>query len=90
MFSHELGKKKQIQLGNQDAYFPADSSLHDVLSQVNLEELPLFKFETLANATNNFFEASKLGKGGFGSVYKVAYIFFSFALYLIMRLTRIK
>ncbi|KAL1560146.1 non-specific serine/threonine protein kinase [Salvia divinorum] len=64
------GKKKAIQLGKQDAYFPTDSSLQDVLSQVNLEELPLFKFETVANATNNFFDGSKLGKGGFGSVYK--------------------
>ncbi|KAG6416530.1 hypothetical protein SASPL_123962 [Salvia splendens] len=65
------GKKRATQLENQDGYFPADSSLQDVLSQVNLEELPLFKFETLANATNNFFDGSKLGKGGFGSVYKI-------------------
>ncbi|XP_057764771.1 G-type lectin S-receptor-like serine/threonine-protein kinase At1g11330 isoform X1 [Salvia miltiorrhiza] len=64
------GKKKSSQLGKQDPSFLADSSLQDVLSQVNLEELPLFKFETVANATNNFFEDSKLGKGGFGSVYK--------------------
>ncbi|XP_051128578.1 G-type lectin S-receptor-like serine/threonine-protein kinase At1g11330 [Andrographis paniculata] len=47
-----------------------DSSLQDALSQANLEELPLFKLEILANATNNFSEANKLGRGGFGSVYK--------------------
>ncbi|XP_026405166.1 G-type lectin S-receptor-like serine/threonine-protein kinase At1g11300 isoform X1 [Papaver somniferum] len=32
--------------------------------------LVMFHFETLAMATNNFSEASKLGHGGFGSVYK--------------------
>ncbi|KAL2244865.1 UNVERIFIED_CONTAM: G-type lectin S-receptor-like serine/threonine-protein kinase [Sesamum indicum] len=47
-----------------------DSFVQDALSQVNHEELPLFKFEILANATNRFDEANKLGKGGFGPVYK--------------------
>ncbi|XP_074270047.1 cysteine-rich receptor-like protein kinase 15 isoform X2 [Silene latifolia] len=35
-----------------------------------LEELPLFKFEKLSAATNNFQESNKLGQGGFGLVYK--------------------
>lgn len=38
-----------------------------------LEELPLFKFEKLANATNNFHFGNMLGKGGFGPVYKVIF-----------------
>ncbi|KAI3710374.1 hypothetical protein L2E82_40153 [Cichorium intybus] len=33
-------------------------------------ELPLFDFTTLAMATNNFSNSSKLGEGGFGCVYK--------------------
>ncbi|KAL8127220.1 G-type lectin S-receptor-like serine/threonine-protein kinase At4g27290 isoform X2 [Apium graveolens] len=33
-------------------------------------ELPLFDFTTLANATNGFSTHSKLGEGGFGTVYK--------------------
>ncbi|XP_019102819.1 G-type lectin S-receptor-like serine/threonine-protein kinase SD1-13 isoform X2 [Beta vulgaris subsp. vulgaris] len=35
-----------------------------------LEELPLFEFEKLATATNNFHDSNKLGQGGFGPVYK--------------------
>ncbi|KAL2901468.1 Cysteine-rich receptor-like protein kinase 8 [Bienertia sinuspersici] len=38
---------------------------------VQLEELPLFEFKTLAIATNYFQDSSKLGQGGFGSVYKI-------------------
>ncbi|XP_076899227.1 G-type lectin S-receptor-like serine/threonine-protein kinase At4g27290 [Bidens hawaiensis] len=33
-------------------------------------ELPLFEFNTIANATNNFSNDCKLGEGGFGPVYK--------------------
>ncbi|KAI9186944.1 hypothetical protein LWI28_022524 [Acer negundo] len=33
-------------------------------------ELPLFKLNTIANATNNFSFNNKLGEGGFGPVYK--------------------
>ncbi|CAA0825137.1 Unknown protein [Striga hermonthica] len=40
------------------------------LSKFNLEELPLFEFEVLSRATNKFSDANKLGKGGFGPVYK--------------------
>lgn len=41
------------------------------LEKVNIEELPLFTFDTLANATDQFNDDSLLGKGGFGPVYKV-------------------
>ncbi|TYH29738.1 hypothetical protein ES288_A01G036200v1 [Gossypium darwinii] len=37
---------------------------------VKLQQLPLFKFEELATATNNFHPEKKLGQGGFGPVYK--------------------
>ncbi|XP_052201077.1 G-type lectin S-receptor-like serine/threonine-protein kinase At1g11330 isoform X1 [Diospyros lotus] len=44
--------------------------LDENVSQDKLEELPLFKFEELTIATNNFHETNKLGQGGFGPVYK--------------------
>lgn len=42
VFPHELGKKKMIEHGIQEAYFPADAALQEMLSQINLDELPLF------------------------------------------------
>ena len=43
------------------------------LSEVELQDLPLFDFEKLATATNNFHLTNKLGQGGFGPVYKVTF-----------------
>ena len=34
-------------------------------------ELPMFDFNTITMATDNFSEANKLGQGGFGIVYRV-------------------
>lgn len=45
--------------------------LKDESERVNIEEFPLYTFETLANATDQFNENNLLGKGGFGPVYKV-------------------
>ena len=42
---------------------------NDNLNQV--QELPLFNFEMLVSATNDFHLSNKLGQGGFGPVYKV-------------------
>ncbi|PIN18880.1 Non-specific serine/threonine protein kinase [Handroanthus impetiginosus] len=61
--------KRILEVGN---IFPSDSTtivLKDVSQKVNIEELPLFTFKTLANATDKFHNSNLLGKGGFGPVY---------------------
>ncbi|KAL4625485.1 hypothetical protein ACB092_05G029800 [Castanea dentata] len=47
-----------------------ESLLFDYLSDVKLQDLPIFNLEELATATNNFDMANKLGQGGFGPVYR--------------------
>jgi hypothetical protein len=39
-------------------------------------ELPLFSYESVSAATENFSTANKLGEGGFGPVYKVRHLLF--------------
>ncbi|OIW10497.1 hypothetical protein TanjilG_00435 [Lupinus angustifolius] len=48
------------------------SSKREQSSESNIDdlELPLFDFNTITIATNNFSEHNKLGQGGFGVVYK--------------------
>ena len=48
------------------------------VNQNKLKELPLFEYQVLAAATENFAVTNKLGEGGFGSVYKVCKQFICF------------
>lgn len=43
-------------------------------NQANGPDLPMFNFNSVAAATDNFSEENKLGQGGFGPVYKVLYM----------------
>lgn len=50
----------------------AISSKRDYTSEIaDEQELPLFDFDTIATATDNFSDDNKLGEGGFGCVYMV-------------------
>jgi hypothetical protein len=37
-------------------------------------ELPLFSYESVSTAANNFLAVNKIGEGAYGPVYKVRYI----------------
>ncbi|MBA0758925.1 hypothetical protein Gotri_021882 [Gossypium trilobum] len=45
-------------------------NVEENLIGVELQQLPLFNFEELATATDNFHDTKKLGQGGFGPVYR--------------------
>ena len=51
-------------------FFMEDRTDLDDQRKIN-SELQFFDLTTVAAATDNFSVANKLGKGGFGSVYKV-------------------
>ncbi|KAK7848586.1 g-type lectin s-receptor-like serine/threonine-protein kinase [Quercus suber] len=71
-------KAKEILLFNKGE---ARQKYHnDNLNQLRVQELPLFSFEKLASATNNFHLSNKLGQGGFGPVYRIDSIADNFAL----------
>ncbi|KAL6538619.1 hypothetical protein OROGR_012607 [Orobanche gracilis] len=67
-----MAKKKGKQIENRKTLQSNSSAivLKDESEKVNIEELPLFTFKTLADATNQFHDESMLGRGGFGYVYK--------------------
>ncbi|KAL0363292.1 UNVERIFIED_CONTAM: G-type lectin S-receptor-like serine/threonine-protein kinase [Sesamum calycinum] len=68
-----IGAKRQSKHEIAGRAYPSDSSeivLIDDIYEVSLDELPLYSFQVLANATDQFNEANLLGKGGFGPVYK--------------------
>ncbi|KAL3624959.1 hypothetical protein CASFOL_031627 [Castilleja foliolosa] len=70
-----MGKRKGKQIKDQKALetLAPDSSgilLKDDSDKDGIQELPLFTFKALADATNQFHDSNMLGRGGFGYVYK--------------------
>ena len=63
---YDLSKSKEY---TTDLSGPGDLVIEG--SQVNGPDLPMFNFNYVAYATDNFSEENKLGEGGFGLVYKV-------------------
>jgi hypothetical protein len=59
-------KKEDLELPSKEEDLELPSKKEDF-------ELPLFDLATVVCATDNFSESSKLGEGGFGSVFKVKF-----------------
>ncbi|KAG5234847.1 G-type lectin S-receptor serine/threonine-protein kinase [Salix suchowensis] len=59
--------KKKLKVYNR-SFWTCDLVIE--ASQVNGPDLPMFNFNYVASATDNFSEENKLGEGGFGLVYK--------------------
>ncbi|KAH6776019.1 hypothetical protein C2S52_013580 [Perilla frutescens var. hirtella] len=76
LFNYRARKHKNILISSEtkgtDAEYSEESRLKHDKHEVKLEEVPLFKFETISNATKNFDPVNKLGQGGFGAVYKIS------------------
>ncbi|XP_017640333.1 G-type lectin S-receptor-like serine/threonine-protein kinase At1g11330 isoform X1 [Gossypium arboreum] len=66
MAKNKGGNKKQKEVKHQIC----SENIGENSIGVKLQQLPIFNFEELATATNNFNHAEKLGQGGFGPVYK--------------------
>ncbi|XP_068324738.1 G-type lectin S-receptor-like serine/threonine-protein kinase RKS1 [Pyrus communis] len=64
-----LIRRKRKGRQRKKKFFMEDRTDLDDQSEIN-SELPFFDLTTIAAATDNFSVANKLGKGGFGSVYK--------------------
>ncbi|KAD3066890.1 hypothetical protein E3N88_34770 [Mikania micrantha] len=70
LFVYRKRKQKQKKKNelNSVVVFHENNTVND--STKEDLELPLFDFNTIANATDNFSDECKLGEGGFGPVYK--------------------
>ncbi|CAN4078250.1 unnamed protein product [Withania somnifera] len=66
----ERKRKDEAFLRKVSPIFNQKGMVKDDINQVKIEDITLYSFDMLANATDKFHSASKLGQGGFGSVYK--------------------
>ncbi|CDP04303.1 unnamed protein product [Coffea canephora] len=64
------GKDQDDQVSLFEPAYNVENMVSKTGDRAKLEELPLYAYETLAKATDNFEQCNELGKGGFGQVYK--------------------
>ncbi|KAL3520638.1 hypothetical protein ACH5RR_018787 [Cinchona calisaya] len=64
------GKDQDDKVSLFESAYKVENAVSNSLDRGKLEELPLYTYETLAEATDNFQSDNELGKGGFGPVYK--------------------
>ncbi|KAJ7968430.1 S-receptor-like serine/threonine-protein kinase [Quillaja saponaria] len=67
---NEIGVFDVVKSKEFSADFSGSAELHLEGNEISGPELPLFNFNSVVVATNNFCEENKLGQGGFGPVYK--------------------
>ncbi|KAI3769200.1 hypothetical protein L6452_00300 [Arctium lappa] len=60
---------RRVKRNNQAEQIGKGELLHES-KEADIDQLPLFSFSKIANATANFSMDNKLGEGGFGPVYK--------------------
>ncbi|KAL2937736.1 hypothetical protein RDABS01_021185 [Bienertia sinuspersici] len=63
-------RRRIMQRGKREKAEGIPNKYNFEVGQLELQEPPLYTYDMLRNATNNFDENNKLGEGGFGSVYK--------------------
>ncbi|CAH8360318.1 unnamed protein product [Eruca vesicaria subsp. sativa] len=66
-FKKRPDKSAELMFKRMEALTSGNASASN---QVKFKELPLFGFQVLATATDSFSLANKIGRGGFGPVYK--------------------
>ncbi|XP_016447525.1 G-type lectin S-receptor-like serine/threonine-protein kinase At1g11300 [Nicotiana tabacum] len=72
LFTKHRGRKRKNEAFLREASpnYYKESMIKDDINKVKIEDMTLYSFDMLANATNKFHWASKLGQGGFGPVYR--------------------
>ncbi|KAL2943233.1 hypothetical protein RDABS01_031581 [Bienertia sinuspersici] len=63
-------RRRIMQRGKREKAEGIPNKYNFEVGQLELQEPPLYTYDMLRNATNNFDENNKLGEGGFGLVYK--------------------
>ncbi|XP_060192935.1 G-type lectin S-receptor-like serine/threonine-protein kinase At1g11300 [Lycium barbarum] len=72
LFAKHRGRKRKNEAVLREASpnYYKERLIKDDIHKFKIEDITLYSFDMLANSTDKFHSASKLGQGGFGPVYK--------------------